>query len=75
MVVVSPLTADVCITHHETFSFKCYSIIMCHQFVKLATSSNVLGRLVLHEQKRVGQGEVGWYTQSYQLHSWVWTWL
>jgi len=28
MVVVSPLTANVCITHHETFSFKCYSIII-----------------------------------------------
>jgi len=32
--MVAPLTANVCITCHETFSFKCYSMIVCvKQFV------------------------------------------
>ena len=47
MVAMSPLTANVCISHHETFRFKCKSIYV--STICQVTFSHVLGSLVLCE--------------------------
>ena len=59
VVAVSPLTTNVCITRHETFSCKQQHIVMCQQFVKSLPAMS-LGEMV-------GQGEVGLYTQRVKI--------
>jgi len=47
MVAVTPLTANVCVTRHETFRIKCYGIYV--STICEVTDSHVLGSLVLCE--------------------------